>query len=168
MQSRIIAAAAALLAFAWPASAQGHMQVDGVAGESVSETYRDWIDVLTVSEGIESTPVAGSGSARGAGRAVLQPVVVTKAIDTTTPVFRNAVATGRAYKTVTIRFGRLTLKLEDVQVTRASSFSAQDSAVEELVLAPSKATWSVEPVSGDGKLGNPVESTWDAKLGKAN
>lgn len=163
-----LAAVAAFLFLGLSASAQGYMQVDGVPGESLDERYPAWIEITSLSEGIDAQIAQSAGSARSVSRAVVRPVVVTKAVDTTTPVFRSAVATGKSYKTINIVFGRLTLKLEDVVITSAGSFSAEDSAVEDLQLVASKTTWSVAPVDRAGAPGKPVQSTFDSKAGKAN
>lgn len=143
-----LAALAAFFVLALPAAAAGYLKLGDIKGESTDARHKDWIDIVSVSEGVDQAAAAGAGSARATGRATLRPIVVTKAVDGTSPALREAVATGKVFKDATVEYGRLTLVLKDVRIVSAGSASGSSGLVEEITLSATSAEWQVPGTPG--------------------
>jgi type VI secretion system secreted protein Hcp len=109
------------------------MHVDGgslgtIEGEATEKGHEKWI-TLTGYDGDATVPVASSGSGGGTttGKVRLEPIVITKPIDKSTPKLFEALVTGRHLPAVQIDFVRAagnggdetfySVKLEQVIVT---------------------------------------------------
>jgi type VI secretion system secreted protein Hcp len=75
------------------------LKLDGIAGESVDDKHKDWIQILSWSWGASQvTSVAGTGGS-GAGKADLSDISIMKFLDkASTPLFKS-LTTGGHIKT---------------------------------------------------------------------
>jgi type VI secretion system Hcp family effector len=154
---------AAFAALALPAMAAitGYLKIEDIPGESASKGHENWIEINSLTEGAETAAAASVGSARASNRVTILPVVVTKAVDSTTPKIRSALIAGTAIKEVKIEYGDLTLVMKDVRITSASSYSEGAGHQEKLVLTPGQIIWSTAGATGAGR----VESSFNTRTG---
>ena len=155
-----LAAFAALVLFALPASAAGYLKIGDIKGESTEVRHKDWIDITSLAEGVDQSVSTSVGSARSVSRATLRPVVITKAVDSTTPALREAALTGKVIKEATIDYGRLTLVLKDVRVVSAASSGGGGTLTEEITLVASQSEWKIPGTPGVKAV------SWNAATGK--
>jgi len=156
----VLAAFAALLILALPAAAAGYLKLGDIKGEATDAGHKDWIDITSLSEGVDQS-VSASAGARSAGKSTLRPVIITKAVDGTTPALREAALTGKVIKEATIEYGRLTLVLKDVRVLSAASSGEGAELTEQISLLATQAEWripgtpGIKPVSFNTATGKP-------------
>jgi type VI secretion system secreted protein Hcp len=107
------------------------MHVDGgsvgtIDGEATEKGHEKWITLVGY-DGAATAPTVAGGSGGGVGKVQLEPIVITKKIDTSTPKLFEALVTGRHLPAVQIDFVRqngaggddvyYSVKLEQVIVT---------------------------------------------------
>lgn len=78
------------------------LKIDGVDGESTDINHRNWIDVLSFSQGASKPAVASTGLSRRSGSAILEDFVITKKLDKTSPKLADFVLRGRFIPVVTL------------------------------------------------------------------
>ncbi len=159
----LIALAVAAFAAATPAFAAGYMKLVDIKGESTDAKHKDWITIESLAEGIDvpTSAPSGAGSAR-AGKVQVRPVVITKAIDSTTPHIRQAALTGKVQKDAVIEYGDLVVTLKNVTVSSASSQTIAGKQVEEVTLSATEIMWSSKSAAGPGR----VDATYNVKTGQ--
>jgi type VI secretion system secreted protein Hcp len=139
------------------------MHVDGgslgtIDGEATAKGHEKWITV-TGYDADATAPTAGGGSGGGVGKVQLQPIVITKPIDKSTPKLFEALVTGRDLPAVHIDFVRpdgsggdevfYSVKLEQVIVTgvhQSDAGKANGRTLEQISLDFQR----IEITEGDG------------------
>lgn len=83
-----------------------YIKFDGVDGESQDRDHRDWIDLLSFSQGqyLPASPPAPGGTARTA--AVFEELALKKTLDKASPKLAEAVCTGKVFPKVDIHLAR--------------------------------------------------------------
>ncbi|HWD45987.1 MAG TPA: type VI secretion system tube protein Hcp [Actinomycetota bacterium] len=140
------------------ATVGGFARVDGIPGESPSRGHRDEIDIVTLRWCVTNQSDPGGGG--GAGRAVVDGVVIGKHTDLATVPLVEACATGRHIERVVItlergfvpRFRFLTIELEDVVVTRVNSSWSGGRPDEEVSLGFNRICWEYRRAPGAGAV----------------
>ncbi|MDR7298514.1 MULTISPECIES: type VI secretion system tube protein Hcp [Roseateles] len=85
------------------------LQIDGIKGESVERSHKDWIDIESFSWGL--TLVTGSGGGGStSGKATFSDLAWTQGVDISTPKFFVNVATGKHLPKVTLDVTRTSPK----------------------------------------------------------
>ena len=138
-----------------PVTTQLFLTWPGIVGPSTVPGHVGDIALTSYSAGISVTGGAATGGGAGAGKVTLGQVVVTKAIDKTSPFFFGSVATGVHTPTATITFtsGRgdttfYTVTLNDVAVTSMTQSDSLSDIITE-TLTFSYASIVVRIPSGD-------------------
>lgn len=92
----------ALILMTGPGWAAGYMQLPGIAGESRTAKYENWIEIDEVSYDVERAAPASTGSGRVRAQATFEDVSVLKAVDAASPYLALATARGQAFPEATI------------------------------------------------------------------
>ncbi len=150
-----------------------YLKLDGVDGESQDANHKDWIDVLSYSEGVSSAAPLTIGSATGgagAGRAAFSDLTVLTPIDKATPILFQDSLSGQEIKYATLEVvepggAYLDYKLTDVLISSVSDKgSAGDSLPQEqITLNFTKIEWDYTPLNADGSPGTPVSAIWNLR-----
>ncbi len=153
------------------ATAGIYMQFGDIKGESTNSDHTGWVDVSSVSWGVDTRVQPASGLPTG--KRQHKPLSITKPIDVATPLLIAACADGKPQPQAEIRFTRagrdgeetlyLIIKMENVLATSYSmgGGGSGDPPREEVVMTYAKITWTY--VSQDGKA---IEITDDWRAGK--
>lgn len=143
-----------------------YMKLDGVDGEATDVGHANEIELLSVAWGASQT-AGGTGVSRRA-RPVVQDIVVTKALDKSSPKLMQAVVQGTTFKngqlTLTRQSGDtnmvyLTIKMTDVLITSYSisgSGAGDPRPIESLSLNFTKVEFNYIPLNPTGTPGTPV------------
>lgn len=150
-------------------------QSAGINGESKRAGRENWIDLLSLDFGLQSTVQISSTSGGGAGKASASPIAVTKFVDTSSPGLATQLLLGKRMDKVEIDFVRTGGELNDVFMTldlcgvfvSSVDMSGADgvdkvSETIELIYEAYKVTYT--PQDDTGKLGGPVEAGWSFVL----
>ena len=158
-------------------SADFYLKIDGIQGESRAKGHEGQIDVESFSWGVSNTPAAG-GAGR-VGKPKFSDISISKLLDKASPLLMQAVANGKANKSVTLygaaaggeRSGAdfLTITLSDVLVSsfQESGASGGGGLQDSLSLNFTRITFDYKPQNADGSLGSAVHGGWDLKANKA-
>lgn len=158
-----------------PTRAGYFMNIDGsrIKGESSSESHRDWIELISVSNGLQLTgdPLASAGRSRSSFE--FAGVTVSKYFDLSTPELRRAITDGTIFGEVRIEYirgcgGNLYTALAITLTTaRLETLSAQAVAdqqpTEELGFDYSRIETMFTPVDSVCKLLPPLYTTQDGR-----
>ena len=158
------------------------LKIDGIVGDSIDESHKDEIDVLSWSWGVTQTggnsgAGASGGSGGGAGKATFEDFHFVSRIGKASPKLFLASATGSHHKTAAlsgVRVGGkgpsnefLKYKLSDVVVTSDQHAGDQaDFPVEEFSLSYSKIEISYTPQTATGAAGTAIKAGFDVKANK--
>ena len=152
------------------------LKIAGVKGESTDDKHKGEIDVESWSWGESNSGTAGHGGGGGAGKAVPQDLVISKKMDTSSPVLFIACATGQHIKTATFsarKAGKgqqeyLTFKFQDVLISSFQTGGSEDAVVPTDSVSFNFAKLEVEykPQKADGSLGSGVQFKYDLKTNK--
>lgn len=176
-------AALVLMGSALTADAAAYMKFDGVDGESTDHAHKDWINLLSFSQGI--TRGKGlTGSSRRRGDVVLEDIVCVKELDKASPKLAEAVCTGAVIPTIEIELTRPTInadgtngrvvylryELKNVMVTSYSvsgAGQAEDVPMEDFSLnfEEIKVTYT-EQDKDTGQAKGKVEYSWKVEEGE--
>jgi type VI secretion system secreted protein Hcp len=146
------------------------LEVDGIAGESADAQHKGEIDVLGFSFGV-SSEAAASGRGGGAGKAVVDDLVVLAPTSKASPLLWLACASGQHVKTAVLTCRRtavktqvefLTVTLTDVTITSYEADGAdEERPLDQLALNYGKIELAYTPVDAAGKPQAPVKAGWD-------
>jgi type VI secretion system secreted protein Hcp len=167
-----------LLLPAGTARAAASVKFDGVDGEAKDKDHRNWCDLSSfVQEAL--IPEKRGGATRRRGRAVMEPIVITKELDKASPKLAEALLKGRVFRSalihVTASFGdagRSTYyeyELKNVRVVRYKihgSGGSGQAPVEEIALAFDEVKVTYTEYDNAGKIKGKVEYTWRAESGR--
>lgn len=149
------------------------MSIDNnaIKGEATSSSHKDWITLLSWSEGSSNSGTTHMGPDSGGGRINIQGVNVLKWLDSSDPELRLAILTGRRFDEVKIDvikscggdrgiYTKYAITLNDVLVTSLSSGGSggQDRLVESVSFDMSSIETMYTPVGPDCRLEQPIYS----------
>ncbi len=154
------------------------IKFDGVDGEAQDRDHKDWINLLSFSQGQFIPQTGAAGSARSRAVCVFDDIVLTKELDKSSPKLAEAVCKGQVFPKVIIHLTSASLEgqvyyayeLKNVLVTsyRITGSTADDRPMEEFSLnfEEIKATFTEYDVSTGRAKGN-VEYTWKVEEGES-
>ena len=175
--SPLLAGAIAVMALsAVNAQAAIFLKLDGVPGESTSSGHKDEIDVVSFQFGLNAdNTLSPSGGATRDSSPTCEGVVITKALDKSSPVLAGAVMTGKTMKKGTFTFTRndgesdaifYSVIMTDVLVTSvAQSGRGNELPHESVSFIARQIELKYRSQSADGKLGPEVRATLDCSRG---
>jgi len=156
-----------------------YLKIDGIAGESLDDKHRDWIEVSNVLYAIHQ-PSAGTMSTAGgltSGRAELFPLSFRKLADVASPVLLQTCATGKTIPKAVFEFMRadgegkpipyFKIELENLMLSDITPDSGDGGIIVERVhVAYARIKWNYlrQSIRG-GTLGN-TSGGWDCSANK--
>ena len=147
-----------------PAGAQSFnafLFIPGIPGSSVDERHKNWIDVLSLSQGL--APVDPKKAI------VACNLTVVKLLDVSGPLLWAAAASGQVFPEATIEVARAggtqivfyVIRLANAKIASIqSSIKADSLPVEQMVLAPESATLEMKEQRPDGTFGATISRTF--------
>lgn len=159
----------------------GYVKLGSIVGESTEPNHKDWINLLSVSQGI-SRPVApgASGSTRQRSSATLEDILLVKELDKSTPKLAEAICTGVNFPKVEIhlctsseggsRIPYFKYELKNVRVTSYNVSGATDGGqppTEQLSLNYEEIKWTYDELDKENKSKGHVETQWKVEEGTA-
>jgi type VI secretion system secreted protein Hcp len=161
----------------FPQPANGPTGTITIKGESQDQNHLNWIGVKSVAFGIENPITIGSAtSGAGVGKAKLDQLEITKAVDSASPLLFSAVGLGVHFPTVTLairKAGGTTAPTDYLIYTFAMVFvsevswsaeSGDDTPTEKVTLVYGAMSISYAKQSPTGALLTPVVSNWSQVL----
>jgi len=158
-------------AFVAAGETAAYVKFEGVAGEAQDKNHRDWINLLSFSQGQSAPSALAVGGGGRAGRVVFDDLVLTKELDKSSPKLAEAVCTGENFPTVTIHvtgalFGPqiyYACELKNVSVTsyRIVSPGTGTFPTEELSLNFTEIKVSYTPYDETGREQSNVDYGWN-------
>ncbi|MEW4563974.1 type VI secretion system tube protein Hcp [Bremerella sp. JC770] len=159
----------------------GYIFFDAIPGESTDTEHKNWINLLSVSEGISRMVQRGkSGSSRNIQSAIFDDLVCVKELDKSSPKIIESVASGKVHPVVKLdlcqslgdkgkRLPYFQFELKNVIVT-SYSFSASvddDGTVptESFGMNFEEGKWTYNQYGKDGSNQGKVEATWKVEEG---
>lgn len=157
----------------------GYLKIGDIKGESTDAKHKDWINLLSVSQGVSRPMKAGvSGSTRQRASVDCGDVVCVKEMDASTPKLISAICDGTNFGMVYIDLctstgaaGRVPYfqwELHNVRVTSYDvSGAATDGAVptESFSLNFEEIKWTYDKMGKDGKSQGKLDATWKVEEG---
>jgi type VI secretion system secreted protein Hcp len=152
-----------------------YIKFDGVDGESQDREHRDWIELLSFSQGQYLSPSSGAPGGAVIGRLVFEEFALKKTLDKASPKLAEAVCTGRVFPQVQLHLARplsegtqatyYTYELKNVIVTSYHiSGSTQDAVpTESLSLNFEEIKVTYTTFDAAGRPGGTAQYGWDLK-----
>jgi type VI secretion system secreted protein Hcp len=150
-----------------------YLKLDGIQGECKTAGHEGEIELRDWRWGSDQVLNIGSQSSGvGAGKIKLRPLVIVKAVDTTSPALFVAEASGRAFLTGHLSvlwsvganpgaFDYLKLDLKVVAI-KSIALSPAEVPVEEIEIEFGSVKMTLIPEGADGQPHDPVSGGWDA------
>ncbi len=147
----------------------GYIKFDGIDGESTDKDHKDWIILLSFSQGTEMQ----EDSATTRGQYEVSDIIVVKELDKSSPKLAESIAMGKVFPKVEIHLdsGKETFymyELTNVMITSYSiSGTGNDIPTEEFSLNYEKITFtetSTEPVKAEIAIKDPVSEPAKAEI----
>ncbi len=136
------------------------MLVPGIPGGSIDDQHKDWIDVMSITQTLES-----NGKRRSSCE-----IQVVKSLDIAGPLLWAAAVTGQVFPEVRVEVfkpGETPFRLYEIKLGNASvstiSTSIAHGFAETLALVAETATLRVFTQKADGTTGPPVSATVSCK-----
>lgn len=148
------------------------LKIDGIKGESINQTHKDWIDINSFSWGISNSGSAGSGGGASSGKVTNAPFSWTQNLDMSVPPMFVGVASGKHYPSATLDVQQAATKspgvyfqmvFDDVILTSLNISGAGDIPRVFAALEYSKITMTYRPQKTDGSFDAPIVGGWDLK-----
>lgn len=164
-----LAAGAAVTAQA--ASPDVFLFLDGIRGESLDNTYKDTIEVISYTQSFNNNAQITSGSGSSASKVTCGAITILKNVDRSSPEFIRLVTTGahvakgfiafRSSGANPVEYYRVTLN--DVIVTAVNQADSADTAriVERVSLLADSFVFEYTPVDAKGSTGTKARFGWD-------
>jgi len=146
------------------------LKLGDIKGESRDRTYKDWIDVLSWSWGMDQTGTMSMGGGGGTGKVNVQDLVVNKYVDTSTTNLVLKCCNGKHYpeaKLIVRKAGEnpveyYKLTMTDVLVSNVTVSGVEgDRVTESLALNCAKVKVEYTPQNPDGSAGATMDITWN-------
>ena len=137
------------------------MLIPGIPGDSTDDKHKDWIEVLSLTQTLESANQKGSSC----------EIQVVKRLDIAGPRLWAAAVMGQIFGEIKVEVVKsggdqqqvvYSLKLENARVNSIST-AISDTFAESLGLLANTATLSVFTQNPDGSIGPPVTATVSCK-----
>ena len=152
------------------------IKIDGIKGDSTDDKHKDEIEVVAFSHRI-SQAAGGAHSAQGAhtgGRADHEDFVITKRLDTASPILAQYVCTGKNIQNIKLTLCRalgdkttfMTYTFKDSIVSSLASSGTHASAdlipEESMTIRYGAVQWEYTPTdpTGGGKTGAAIKAGW--------
>lgn len=166
-----------LLTIAFQSQAAIFIKLGDIQGESNDRDHQNWIDVLSVSEGIHFPSGDTSGTTRIRGSAVFDDIGIGKELDKSSPRLREALARGEVLPKVEIeitascdgaRVVYFRYELTNVLLTSISlNASGNETApTEDFSLNFEEIKWTYTILENDCSTGGKVEANWAVDRGE--
>ena len=145
----------------------GYLKIGDIKGESTERGHKEWIDVLSISQGLEKQK-ATTGTSRRRGATVLRDLIITKKLDKATPKLMEFCAKGKVVPKLELDMvtnGKLHYKLT-LSNARVNSINTNTicnpncELIDEVSIGYSQITWEYRDSTG-----NKVVTTYNAKTG---
>lgn len=160
-------------------SFNAYLKIENIDGESTEEKHKDWIEILSYSQGVSQpgTALGGGGGGGGGGGRAERPVFtdfsVGKKLDKATPKLMLACASGQHLSSATLELTRgsgerqqvfMQYKMSDIIISKVedSGQSGDDLPTESLSLNFAKIEWKYSLFSADGQTQS-ISTGWDLK-----
>jgi type VI secretion system secreted protein Hcp len=155
------------------------LKIDGIPGESTDDQHKDWIEILSYDHSVEQ-PVSRTASSAGgasAERANVEPLTITKNIDSSSPKLFEAAVTGKHIKEIVLELHRagtnggkvkyLEIRLEHALISYLKQGGGGAFPVEMVSFAPGryKVTY-IKQQRADGAPGGNIAAGWDLTTNK--
>jgi type VI secretion system secreted protein Hcp len=153
------------------------LKIEGIPGESTDDKHKDWIEVLSFSNGISQPASATASSAGGATaeRANFQDFTISKLLDKASPKLMLACADGTHIKEVKMEICRaggdkvkyMELKLSNCIVSSVSVGGGGGEPTETTSFNFGKIEWIyTQQKRADGSGGGQVAAGWNLETNK--
>jgi type VI secretion system secreted protein Hcp len=151
------------------------LMIEGIEGESASETHRGQIEIDSFSWGMSNSGSMAAGGGGGAGKTSFSSLRVATTVSKASPKLFESVATGKHFPSATLTLvdseqrGQEIMKvtLSDVIISSYQSSGASGSApTESFKLNFAKIEYEYTPQKPDGSLDAPVKAGYDLALNK--
>jgi type VI secretion system secreted protein Hcp len=151
-----------------------YVKFDGIDGESQDDGHKDWINLLSFSQG-QYIPPSSVGAGTAAARAVFEEIILTKELDKASPKLAEAVCKGTHFRKVEIHLARplsggptstyYTCELENAVITSYHIDASTEDPVptEQLSLNFEKIKVTYIKTDPDGRSEERVEYGWDVR-----
>lgn len=134
------------------------LMLEGIPGESADKANAGNIDVLAWSEGLSSSGTTHLGGGGGAGKVSVQDLSVTKYLDSSSPLLRQYIASGRRIPTATLTVRTVSdnprtvfkIELKDILVSSVSAGGSggSDPLTENVTLNFAEVRWIYTKLNG--------------------
>ena len=159
----------------------GYIKIGDIKGESTEPDHKDWINLLSVSQGVSrSVPVGASGSTRQRSSATLEDIVLVKELDKSTPKLVESICKGTNFAEVQIhlttssegekRIPYMVWTLSNARVTSYSVSGSTDGGTvptESLSINYEEIKWTYDELDKENKSKGAVETAWKVEEGTA-
>jgi type VI secretion system secreted protein Hcp len=159
----------------------GYLKIGDIKGESVDADHKDWINIVSISQGMNRhVPEGKSGHQRQRGSVTCGDVVCTKEMDASSPKLIQAVCDGKVFDTVKVdvcvstgadkRVPYFQWEMKNVIVSdySLSGQGGEDGQFfETLSLNYEEIKWTYDKMGKDGKSKGKIDATWKVEEGKA-
>ena len=145
----------------------GYLKIGDIKGESTDRRHKEWIEILSISQGLEQQQLA-TGATRRRGSVVLKDLIITKKLDKATPKLMELCAKGQVVPELVLDIvtnGKVNYKitLGNARISSINTSSICDPDCElkdDVSISYSQITWEF----WDNK-GKKVVATYNAKTG---
>lgn len=159
----------------------GYLKIGDIKGESTDASHKDWINLISISQGLTRPMASGiSGATRQRASVSCGDVVCTKEMDASTPKLIQAVCDGENFPEVLIdvctstggkeRIPYFQWKLKEVRVSQYDvSGQAEEGGIfhETISLNYEEIEWTYDKMGKDGKSQGKVDASWKVEEGTA-
>lgn len=151
------------------------LKLEGVEGESTSETHKGQIEIDSFSWGMSNSGSMAAGSGGGAGKISVGSIRMVTAVSKASPMLFEAVVTGKHFPTATIVVTNTELRgqefmkvtLTDVLISSYQLVgSSGEHPAESFKLNFAKIEYEYSPQSSDGSMDAPVKAGYDVAANK--
>ena len=157
------------------ASVDYFLKIEGVEGESMSETHKGQIEIDSFSWGMSNSGSMAAGGGGGAGKVSFTSLRLTTIVSKASPMLFESVATGKHFPSATLtlvdseqrgtEFMKVTLS--DVMISSYQTAGVSGGApTESFRLNFAKIEYEYTPQSSDGSMDAPVKAGYDLALNK--
>lgn len=151
------------------------LKIEGIDGESTSETHKDQLEIDSFSWGMSNSGSMAAGGGGGAGKVSFSSLKLTTAISKASPKLFEACATGKHFPTATLtlvdseqrglEFMKVTLSDVIISSYQTTGMSG-DAPTENFRLNFAKIEYEYTPQKADGSMDAPVKAGYDLALNK--
>jgi len=160
----------------------GFIEIEGIKGDSTDAAHKDWIEILGFQHAI-TQPTGGASSGQGThagGRADHGDLVITKRLDSASPVLAAHCCNGKPIKEIKIelcramgdktKFMQYTLKESIVSKVAPTGQTVGEDTIptEQVAFRYGEIHWEYTPTdpSGGGKSGAAIKAGWSTLQNK--